>query len=103
MTSTGTKALILRLIQEGIEDKRAEFQYLGNGGQYTPRQKEFAIELIRESGIRATARILNIPRRTLQRWCKNQGVYIPRCPGWVYDWAERRKKKRQFWELRGFC
>lgn len=102
MTSPGTKALILAMIQEGIEDKRAEFHYRGNGGQYTRRQKDYAFELIAESGIRATARILNIPRRTLQRWCKNQRVYVRRCPGWVYGWAERRKKRRLFWERRGY-
>lgn len=102
MTSPGTKAMILGLIQEGIENKRAEFHYRGKGGQYTQRQKEFAFELIRQSGIRATARILDIPRRTLQRWCKRQGIYIPRCPGWVYEWAERRKKRRLFWERRGY-
>lgn len=92
-----TKALILGLIQEGIEDKRTKFHYLGHGGQYTQRQKEFAFELIAESGIRATARILNIPRRTLQRWCRNQGVYVCRCPDWVYGWAQRRRKRRGYY------
>ena len=103
MTSSSTKALILGLIQEGIENKRAEFRYLGNGVQYTQRQKEFAFKLIAESGIRATALILNIPRRTLQRWCRKQQIYVHRCPGWVYEWAERRKKRRLFWERRGYC
>ena len=102
MTSPSMKALILGLIQEGIEDKRAEFQYLGNGGHYTQQQKEFAIGLMGESGIRATSRILNIPRRTLQRWCREQGVYVRRCPGWVYDWAEARRKRRLFWQNRSY-
>ena len=70
MTRPGTKALILGLIQEGIEDKRAEFHYLGHGKQYTQRQKEFAFELIAESGIRATARICEIAEETVaeNRW-----------------------------------
>jgi len=94
---------IQKLIQEGYEDKQSEFLSLGNGGQYSQRQKEYAFELIAEYGIRATARILKMPRKTLQRWCRRQGKYIKRCPDWVYGWAERRRKRKEFWARRGYC
>ncbi len=91
------------LIESFNEEKKICFQVLGNGGHYTQKQKEYAFELIDEYGIRATARILQIPRRTLQRWCRQYGVYVRRCPAWVYEWAERRRKRREFWERRGHC
>ncbi|MHC4194952.1 MAG: hypothetical protein ACYSYU_09300 [Planctomycetota bacterium] len=93
---------VMLLIQESYEDKRYEFYALGNEGQYTESQKHFAFELIDEYGIRATARILQMPRRTLQRWCRQNGVYVRRCPAWVYGWAERRRKRREFWQRRGY-
>ena len=93
---------VMLLIQEGYEDRRYEFRALGNGGYYTQRQKEYAFELIDEYGIRATAKILQIPRRTLQRWCRQNGVYVRRCPAWAYGWVERRRKRREFWQRRGY-
>ena len=94
---------LMRLMHKEIyEEKRELFESLGNGGQYTESQKRYAFELISEYGVRATARILHIPRRTLQRWCRKNGVYVRRCPPWVYEWAERRRKKRQFWQYRGY-
>jgi hypothetical protein len=102
MTSPGTKALILAFIREGIENRRAEFACPGNGGRYTQAQKEFALKLARQDGMRAAARILDLPRRTLQRWRREQGVYIPRCPCWVYEWAARRRKRREFWRRKGY-
>jgi len=93
----------LRLLAEYFnDDKRIEFKCMGNNGQYTESQKHYAFELIDQYGIRATARILQIPRRTLQRWCREKGVYVRRCPYWVYGWAERRRKRRQFWQRRGY-
>ncbi|MCX5635445.1 MAG: hypothetical protein NTW55_06385 [Planctomycetota bacterium] len=94
---------IQKLIQEGYEDKQSEFLSLGNDGQYSQEQKEYAFSQINEYGIRATARILQIPRRTLQRWCKKDGVWVKRCPDWVYEWAERRRKRKEFWARRGYC
>jgi transposase-like protein len=85
------------------EEKRHEFEALVNDGQYTDSQKNYAFELIAESGIRATARILKIPRRTVQRWCKRYGIFVKRCPSWVYGWAERRRKRRELWHRRGYC
>jgi hypothetical protein len=85
------------------EERRYEFLSLGNAGRrYTDEQKNMAFEMIHEKGIRATSRILCLPRRTLQRWCRAQGVYVPRCPAWVYDWAERRRKRREFWARLGY-
>lgn len=48
--------------QEVYEEKRELFRSLGIGGYYTEKQKYFAFELIAEHGMRATARILQIPR-----------------------------------------
>ena len=94
---------LMRLMHKEIyEEKRELFESLGDRGHYTETQKRFAFELIGEYGIRATARILEIPRRTLQRWCRKNGVYVRRCPSWVYEWAERRRKKRRFWQYRGY-
>jgi hypothetical protein len=84
------------------EEKRAEFAYLGQGGHYTSEQKAYAFQLIEEGGIRATAKILRMPRRTLQRWCRRYQVFVKRCPYWVYDWAERRRRRREFWQRRGY-
>ena len=91
------------MAEESNEEKRYEFETLGNDGQYTDEQRTYAFELLNESGIRATARILKIPRRTLQRWCKRHDIFVRRCPSWVYEWAERRRKRREFWQRRGYC
>ena len=101
MTHT-PRALIKRLAECFNDDKWFEFLHYGNGGRYTKKQKDYAFELIDEYGIRATARILKIPRRTLQRWCRKHCVWVKRCPDWVYGWAERRRKRREFWERRGY-
>ena len=103
MNRAETRRLMIMMQQQYYEEKRYEFLDLGKGGQYTEAQKHFAFELISEYGIRATARILKIPRRTLQRWCRENGVFVKRCPYWVYGWAERRRKRREFWERRGYC
>ncbi|MHA2043567.1 MAG: hypothetical protein ACW99G_02170 [Candidatus Thorarchaeota archaeon] len=103
MGRSGTKQLIRSMINEFNEEKRYCFISLGTDGQYSEAQKKYAFELIDEHGMRATARILQIPRRTLQRWCRKNCVYVKRCPYWVYGWAERRRKKREFWARRGYC
>ncbi len=96
------REIIQEFIQETNDDIRCEFMALGNGGRYTEQQKEYAFDLIREYGVRATARILHLPRRTLQRWCREYRVYVKRCPSWVYEWAERRRKRQLFWRRRGY-
>ena len=85
------------------QEQKDYFDYLGARGHYTHEQKEYAFEKIHQCGIRATSRILQIPRRTLQRWCRAYGILVKRCPSWVYEWAERRKKRREFWARRGYA
>lgn len=88
--------------QQFYEEMKAEFLSFGNGGHYADSQKEYTFQTIQEYGIRATSRILSVPRRTLQRWCRKHDIYIKRCPTWVFGWAERRRKKREFWRRRGY-
>jgi hypothetical protein len=102
MARMATKQLIRMALQEMYDDMRCQFVALGNSGRYAEAQKRYAFGLIDEYGVRATARILKIPRRTLQRWCRKYGVFVRRCPGWVYEWAERRRRKREFWQRRGY-
>ena len=102
MNRTETRRLMIMMQQIYYEEKRYDFLDLGNKGQYTESQKRYAFELISEYGIRATARILQIPRRTLQRWCREHNVFVKRCPYWVYEWAERRRKRKEFWVRRGY-
>ncbi len=99
---TDSNQLIRLMQQEAYDDMRAEFLSLGDGGLYTDSQKEYAFQTIKEYGVRATSRILSMPRRTLQRWCRQHGVQVKRCPAWVFEWAERRRKKREAWSRRGY-
>jgi len=46
-------------------------------------------------GVRATSRLLHVPRRTIQRWLRAEGITVKRCPDWVYGWAYWRKKRQQ--------
>ena len=103
MSKAETRRLMIMMQQQFYEDKRYHFRALGEGGQYTESQKHYAFELIDEYGIRATARILKIPRRTMQRWCREYHKLVKRCPAWVYDWAAKRRRKREFWARRGYC
>jgi hypothetical protein len=102
MRKTETKQLIRMMQREFDEEKRLDFVSLGDGGHYTRSQKDYAFKVIDESGVRATARILRIPRRTLQRWCREYGKYVKRCPFWVYEWVKRRRKRWEFWARRGY-
>ena len=97
-----TKAEARMFIQVVNDEKRAEFISLGTGGHYTREQIEYATSILSESGIRATSRILCLPRRALQRWSRKYGIEIRRCPLWVYEWVERRRKRREFWARRGW-
>jgi hypothetical protein len=98
------KALILALIEGLNEETRIHFHVLGkhNKRNYTEQQKDFTLSLIDTYGIRATSKILEIPRRTIQRWCRQYGKKVNRCPLWVYEWVEKRRRKRDFWERRGY-
>jgi len=88
--------------QQFYDDIKAEFFSLDNGGHYTSLQKDYAFQTIEEYGIRATSRILSVPRRTLQRWCRLYNVNVKRYPAWVYEWAEKRRKRREFWQRKGY-
>jgi len=97
------KLLALALYELYNKEKRDQFHYHGKGKRnYTNKQKNCALSLIDTYGVRATARILQMPRRTIQRWCREYGKRVKRCPLWVFDWAERRRKRREFWERRGY-
>jgi len=96
---------LLKLALVGLQNEETQmhFALLGKGKwNYTNKQKNYALSLIDTYGVRATARILQIPRRTIQRWCHLYGKQVNRCPLWVYDWAERRRKRREFWQRRGY-
>jgi len=86
------------------DEKKDVFISLGayDGGHYTREQIDYAFDIASEFGIRATSRILGIPRRTLQRWHRKYGIVVKRCPYWVYEWATRRRKRKEFWERRGY-
>lgn len=94
-----TRWIWIQRQQQVYAEIRLSFKGLGMDGssQYCQQQKEYALRLIDEYGVRAVARILGIPRRTLQRWCREQGKQVKRCPDWVYSWAAQRQKRRQFW------
>jgi len=99
MNKLETRLLILMFIEEDNREKRAQFDAMGIGrGQYTSDQKAYAIEKAKSIGVRATSRLLHLPRRTIQRWLREKGVTVKRCPDWVYDWAYWRGKRREKWE-----
>ena len=93
------------LIRMWIEaENRKQFSYFSNlnpeGGHYASEQKEYAIKKAISIGVRATSRLLQVPRRTIQRWLREKGITVKRCPDWVYSWAywrKRRIEKRRFW------
>ncbi|MBD3203716.1 hypothetical protein GF327_05435 [Candidatus Woesearchaeota archaeon] len=94
-----TKAFIRLFIEQENEEQRSLFYSLNpSGGHYTKEQKEFAIEKARSIGVRATSRLLQVPRRTIQRWLRAEGISVKRCPDWVYDWAFWRKKSQEKWK-----
>lgn len=103
MNKQETRALIRASIEEEILDKRAEFRALGSGKKrYTEEQKEYVINKAQEIGVRATARLLQLSRKTIQRWLRAKGIQVKRCPSWVYDWVYWRRKRQEKWERRRF-
>ena len=91
------------IINAGNAEMRFRFRCLGKPERiYTEAQKEYALSQVNIYGVRATARILQLPRRTIQRWCISYGQPVKRCPDWLPDWVERRRKRREFWEGRGY-
>lgn len=93
------RALTKAFIEEEALNRQAEFRALGSGKrQYTEAQKDCAINQAQTIGVRATARLLNLQRKTIQRWLRSRGIQVKRCPGWVYEWAYWRQKRREKWE-----
>ncbi len=93
-----TKALIRLWIEVENRKQLTYFNSLSkNRGQYTSEQKEYAIEKASTIGVRATSRLLHLPRRTIQRWLRAKGIRVKRCPDWVYSWAYWRNKRREKW------
>jgi DNA invertase Pin-like site-specific DNA recombinase len=101
MIKQDTKNLIRAFIEELNEEKRFDFRFLGyrkKKHRYTQKQKDFAIRLAQEKGVRATAKILGLHRKTIQRWLRAEGIWVKRCPDWVYEWAYWRRKRNEKWE-----
>jgi hypothetical protein len=94
--------MILQAQQMVYDEMSEKFEAMGTGGRYNQEQKDYALGLIDEYGVRATARILQLPRRTLQRWCHSERKHVRRCPDWVYSWAAKRVRKREFWSKKGY-
>ncbi len=84
----------LRETQEAI---RRAWRGMNTEFRYSEKQKQTALKAIDEHGVRAVARMLSVPRRTLQRWCRREGKQVKRCPDWVYTWAEKRRERRKNW------
>jgi hypothetical protein len=103
MRNMSARVMIIQAYQMVYDEILVEFEAMGTGGRYCQQQKEYALKLIDEYGVRATAWILCLPRRTLQRWCRKQFKHVRRCPDWVYSWAAKRQKRREFWARKGYC
>ena len=94
-----TRSLIRLWIEAENHKQLSYFQSLNpKGGHYTQEQKEYAIEKAATLGARATSRLLHVPRKTIQRWLRSEGIVVKRYPDWVYDWAYWKRKKREKWE-----
>lgn len=89
-----TRALIKLWIEAENRKKFHYFVSLNPGrGRYNNDQKKYAIDKAKSIGVRATSRLLHVPRRTIQRWLREKGITVKRCPDWVYDWAYWRRRK----------
>ena len=97
----GLKALQLELIEEQNAELREDFRALGpkrRGLRYARAQRDWAIGKAGEIGVRATARLLELERKTIQRWLRAARVRVRRAPAWVYDWARWRNERREKWK-----
>ena len=66
--------------------------------KYTQRQQAFASNQINEYGVRATARILQLPRSTLQNWIRKYYIDVPRYPQWMDNWRRKKLKMRRIFQ-----
>ncbi|MBA7697363.1 hypothetical protein ES703_106028 [subsurface metagenome] len=100
MIKLETRALIRAFIEEENREQLFYFKALGSkrGRHYTDNQKDYAVHKAISIGVRATSRLLNMPRRTIQRWLRANGITVKRCPDWVYSWAYWRNKRREKWD-----
>ena len=99
MSKSDTRAVFKAWIEDENFMKRVEFHALGSGKRrYTSEQKEYGINKAQTIGVRATSRLLKIPRKTIQRWLRAKGIRVKRCPDWVYSWAYWRNKRREKWD-----
>lgn len=96
----GLMGAVKAFIAENNEDLRAEFRGLNpdESFRYTQEQKDWAISKALEIGVRATSRMLHLERKTIKRWLRASGTKVRRCPGWVYEWADQRNKRREKWK-----
>jgi len=93
--SRGTKAQMRMLNELYNEELRFQFRSLGDGRRdYTRGQREYVFGLVDIHGVRGTCRILHLPRRTIQRWCRQYGKQVRRCPPWVHSWAGGKKEEK---------
>ena len=97
MSKLEIRVLIRMWIEEENREQLFYFRALGSerGRHYTNKQKDYAINKAISIGVRATSRLLHLPRRTIQRWLRAEGITAERCPDWVYEWAYWRKKRRE--------
>jgi hypothetical protein len=94
MKKLATRELIRMWIEAENRSQLSYFENLNPGrGHYTTEQKEYAIEKAKSIGVRAASRLLHVHRKTIQRWLREKGVRVKRCPDWVYDWAYWRRKR----------
>ena len=101
MTTQDTKNAIRAFIEDLNEEKRSEFRVLGyrkKKRRYTQKQKNYAIALAQEKGVRASAKVLRLHRKTIQRWLRAKGIWVKRYPDWLLDWVYWRNKRREKWE-----
>ena len=99
MKKLETRELIQMWIEAENREQLFYFINLNPGrGHYTNEQKKYAIEKAKSIGVRATSRLLKVPRRTIQRWLRANRITVKRCPDWVYSWAYWRNKRREKWD-----
>jgi len=66
--------------------------------KYTQRQQAFALNQVYEYGVRATSRILQIPRSTLQNWIRKYNINVPRYPDWMDMWRRKKLRMRRIFQ-----
>jgi hypothetical protein len=102
MKKLATRELMRMWIEAENRSQLSYFQNLNPGrGHYTTERKEYSIEKAKSIGVRAASRLLYVHRKTIQRWLREKGIRVKRCPDWAY-WRRKRieKLKRRLYFLR---